>query len=399
MWWLLLLTALSLLLLLAVWLTIDYTYGHKQLQTHNRPHMTSVQRADLNLFTTGEDFFDCFIRDINDATDHIHILFYIFNYDTLGKRVLTALEQKASLDVDVCLLVDRVGCHLPRKAKKRLKRAGISFAYARPVRGPLYFFSLNRRNHRKIAVIDGHIGYIGGYNVGDEYVSRDPKFGFWRDFHVRLTGAACIDIARQFCADWYEATEVRLPHMETPPDPSGHTSVQFLATNGIGLEKELCAFISQSKKTCFIATPYYIPSNRLQRVVEDAARRGVDVRILLPEKADHLLVTEASHRYLIRALQAGTTVYHYYRGFYHAKALIVDGETCFIGTANFDRRSLHLNDEMGLLTHDSVFTRQVIDCIEHDMSVSMHVTLEALEKRPWHMRLREKIGGWIEGVL
>ncbi|WP_059104170.1 cardiolipin synthase [Shouchella shacheensis] len=386
------LIAVILLVLLLVWLRYDYVHGLQELRNQAEPFKPLTHNGSLELLTTGENFFDVFLSDVRGASHHVHILFYIFRDDAIGKRVIDQLMKKAEDGVDVRLLIDRFGCKLKRSSRKKLEKAGVHFVYSDKPKGPYWFFSLNKRNHRKIAVIDGHTAYIGGYNVGDEYLGRDPTFGFWRDFHLKLTGEGVQEVQRQYVSDWQRATGKAIEGQAYYPVLSeGPHRFRLLGTNGVYLEETLLPLIKEAKTQILLGTPYYVPTKRLQKAVIEAVKRGVDVQVLLPEKADHPLIKHAATPFLIEIIKAGVRVFHYYRGFYHVKAMVVDGKHCLTGTANFDRRSFHLNHEMSCYIEGEAFSKEVYDVLEHDFSISTRVSLETLKKRSLLDRGKERV--------
>ncbi|WP_231687031.1 cardiolipin synthase [Bacillus sp. JCM 19034] len=300
----------------------------------------------------------------------------------------------------VRLLVDRFGCNLSRRVKKKYKKAGISFAYSHPPSFPYLFFTINRRNHRKLTIIDGKVGYIGGFNVGDEYLGRDPDFGYWRDFHLRIDGDGVQDLQEQFLEDWQTAKQryVQKPS-HYPPLPKGETALRILPTDGCYLEDTFIDLIKQATSSIIIGTPYYIPGKKLQQELLHAAKRGIDIRLLLPKKSDHPLVREAAYPYFEPLLKEGVSIYQYYRGFFHAKCIIIDEQMCDIGTANFDKRSFYINHEINCLIYDEAFVKKAAQTLESDISRSEKLTYEVYKKRPLMQRSKEKIATLVSGLL
>lgn len=386
-------------LLICIWVRVDYVKGIHQLRSHNDPLVSGPYHSDTTLLTTGEDFFDLLLNDIEQAKQHVHIQFYIFRSDSIGQRVINALCQKAKENIEVRLLVDQFGCKLSHNLKKQLSKAGVQYHSSAPARFPLLFFSFNHRNHRKLAIIDGSISYIGGFNVGDEYLSRNPFFGFWRDYHLRITGEGSKPIQAQFLADF--AKEAHLPdrHSFYPSLPEGKQPLHFISTYGVGLEQQLLSLINNAKKTLLIGTPYFIPTEALQKAIIDAAKRGVTVSIVIPEKADHPLVKHGATPFLKELLEAEVLVYHYYRGFYHVKAIIADEQTCFFGTSNFDRRSMHLNNEMSCISSDPAFVSSIQAVFDYDLSGATNLTLEKLQNRRMLDKWKERVAAPFAGLL
>lgn len=387
-----LLTILIIIALLLIWMRIDFKLGLAKQRKNAKRYVQPIRYGQVEMITTGHDLFKKLIDDIHQAKHHIHILFYIFRDDHIGKQVLTALQDRAKEGIEVRLLVDRVGCHLSKKTRKELIKSGVQFAHSHSPKFPYYFFTLNRRNHRKISVIDGHLGYIGGYNVGDEYLGRKPKFGDWRDIHLRIQGDGCQDLQEQFLQDWTVAAREKL-RLEKyyPPLKQGDHSLKIVPSDGAFLEEAFIAFIRKAKESIFIGTPYFIPGKAIKDELIAAAKRGVDVNIIVPKQGDHPLVREAAFPYFQPLLEAGCEVYRFYLGFYHAKTIVIDEHVCDIGTANIDRRSFHINHEINCLIFDRAFIQEVIRIMKHDISVSERLTIDQLQQRSVFHKGKEKI--------
>ncbi|MDT8860476.1 cardiolipin synthase [Alkalihalobacillus sp. MEB130] len=392
-------TALLILAVL-IWLRIDFMLGLRQQRKEGSRHVQKTRYADVTLLPTGDDFYRRLFADIEQATDHVHVLFYIFRNDHISQKLLKILAGKAKEGVTVRLLVDKLGSHITRNQLKTLREAGVNFAFSHPISLPYLFFTFNRRNHRKLTIVDGRVGFIGGYNVGDEYLGRDPKFGPWRDFHLRLDGDGVQDLQGQFLQDWQTAKQKYVKkESHYPPLEKGPIPLRILPTDGIYLEETFIDLISQAKETIVIGTPYYIPGQALQKELIAAAKRGVDVKLIVPKKGDHPLVKEAAFPYFEPLLEAGINVYQYYRGFFHAKAVVIDNQVCDIGTANFDQRSFHINHEINCLIYDAEFIQTVLKEMEHDISISERLTLEAYHKRPFSQKGKEKVAKLVSGLL
>lgn len=391
---------IALIALFIVWLRIDFVLGMRVQRKDAKKFKQETRYGDVHLLGNGKDFFESLFHDIQQATDHIHILFYIVKDDNIGSRLLEILEDKAKEGVQVRLLVDRIGSSLKKKSIEDLKKVGISFAYSHPPKLPYLFFTLNRRNHRKVTVIDGKIGYVGGYNIGDEYLGRDPKFGFWRDFHLRIAGDGAQDLQEQFLQDWMVATKEQLKEERYYPHlPKGKIALRILPTDGVFLEDTFLDLIRQAKHTITIGSPYFIPGKAIQGELMAASKRGVDVRLIVPKKGDHPLVKEAAFPYFKELLESGVDIYRFYRGFYHTKTIVIDDQVCDIGTANFDKRSFHINHEINCLIYDSEFIRGVVNEMDYDISISDRLTLKEWEKRSYLQRGKEKVATLLSGLL
>lgn len=392
----------AVMVILAVILSMDFYFGRRQ---HIKTAASTVfpkRKSNLELFTVGQHFYERLFEDIENSTHSVHVLFYIIKNDPDSESFLSLLQKKAEQGISVRLLADYVGSHeLENKKIQQLKESGISFAFAHRPKWPFFFYSSQTRNHRKITVIDGRTGYTGGFNIGKEYLGKDPKFGFWRDYHLRVTGEGVRDLQRQFLTDWNAASDEQ-PEEDKglfPALSQGRFEHRFLTTPGMELEKNFLTFIKEAKKELLICSPYFIPGKKLMKELLNARNRGVSVKIMVPMKADHPLVKEASFPYFGPLLKAGCDIYQYYYGFYHAKVIVVDDGFCDIGTANFDKRSLFLNDEFNCLVYDSSFVKEVKLTVVEDMKRSAKLTLDHYNSRSVRQRVMEKTASFVSYFL
>lgn len=332
--------------------------------------------------------------ELKKAHKHIHILFYICKNDDFSKEFLQILMDKAQSGIEVRLLLDWAGSLKIKKKKiKELKAAGIQFSFSNLPCLPYFFYSSQTRNHRKITVIDGRIGYIGGYNVGKEYIDLDPKLTPWRDYHLKLTGEGVQDLQHQFLLDWQEATKTNLLQNEIyfPDLSKGVVRHQFISTEGFLLEGTFSTLIRNAKHSITIGSPYFIPSKSILQDLLDALKRNVSITVIVPFSSDHLFVKEASYPYLRKIISAGANVYQYKKGFYHAKVLLVDDVICDLGTANFDNRSFFLNHEINCYIYNSDTIEQVKRILEQDLKDSEILHLSKLN----NVSLFTSIKEWI----
>lgn len=343
------------------------------------------RHSNLDLFLDGRLYFDALERKIADAKHHIHISSYIFRHDDLGKTVLTYLKNKALEGVEVRLLLDYFGQKIPQMVRLELAVAGIELRFSRAPSLLNPILSLNRRNHRKIAVIDGQVGFFGGYNVGDEYLGKKSEFGQWRDYHLLLRGENVQDLQKCFIEDWEKATGERITgDAYFPPLEAGRTLMRIVPTpNASLLEEEFIRHLNKAHDHVFIGSPYFIPSDQLLKELVHLLDRGISLTLLLPMKKDHPLVKPLSYHYLEPLLKRGAKIYEYYLGFYHAKVFIVDDKSCYFGTGNFDRRSLFLNDEICSFIYDQTLINEIVAKTEKDLIQSKQLTLEDLKRRSW----------------
>ncbi|WP_347548370.1 cardiolipin synthase [Pseudalkalibacillus hwajinpoensis] len=384
---------------MVLWAIVDLVLGARK-----RRNSLSISRHSttekIDFIADGEDFFEMLLKDVDAAERHIHMMFYIFRDDETGLRVIDHLCEKASQGVRVIVLADLAGSHgLKKKTIQRMTASGVRFSYSRKIYFPRIFTTLNERNHRKITIIDGKIGYIGGFNAGNEYAGKDPKFGYWRDYHLRVIGEAVNDLQHQFLVDWQAENEVIDDHIYTPLPTGNHASVKFHITNGSGGEESFSSYIDGATSSIVIGTPYYIPGRMVQNSLLNAIKRGVSVILILPMKADHPLVKEASFHYLVELIQAGGKVYQYMNGFYHAKVMIIDDRICDIGTANFDQRSFHINGEINCILECPEVLKTIKKVIKMDLLQSERLDLDRLKKRTIGNRLLDPIARLLSPFL
>lgn len=347
--------AIIIIVLIPLLLSLDYSLGKKEHKRNLRWLEFTKKSGDYTLYTIGDPFFTAFFQDLRAAKKRIDIMFFIVKRDEISNEFLSLLKDKAKEGVSIRLQLDRVGSHqVGSKIRKELEASGIQFAYMAKPGFPYLFYKLQRRNHRKIAVIDGEVGYVGGFNVGKEYLGRDTRLGNWRDYHLRLEGNIVQDLQETFLDDWFLSTGEENGDILVP-NKSGNKDIEIVATDGGQLEDVFISMIEEARKEIFIGTPYFIPSERLFQSLLRARQRGVDVKVIVPMKSDHPFVKEAGLPYLSRLTSAGGEVYMFDLGFYHAKVLIIDEKLCDIGTANFDRRSLFLNKEVNTLIYNNRF--------------------------------------------
>ncbi|WLD93202.1 cardiolipin synthase [Alkalihalobacillus sp. AL-G] len=365
-----------------VWFALDFYFGRQQHFSEKNTLFHPPRKGNAEFFSVGTQFFSTLFQDLKHAKSFIFVQFYIIRNDPIGNELLQILKNRAADGVEVYLLVDAVGSHkLPKKTIKQLRESGIFVAYSQRPKLPYLFYSLNRRNHRKITVVDSKVGYIGGFNVGEEYLGRDPRLGQWRDYHLRLTGDVLESFLEVIRFDWKVATSEDLFPPVTEPVENGAQSFQIFATNGAYMAHFFLEYIENAEQSIFIGTPYFIPGRKMVLALIAAVKRGVRVTILIPMKADHAFVKEAAFPYLLPLLHAGADVYRYYPGFYHAKVMMIDRKVCDIGTANFDKRSFYLNDEVNCLFDSPDLIHKIEKILEFDIQESERLTLPDLGNR------------------
>ena len=335
--------------------------------------MPCLANNQVRLLIDGEATFAAIFAALAEARRVILIQFFIVHDDGLGRRLQDLLVKRAAAGVQVYFLYDGIGSHaLPRHYTERLRAAGVRI-HPFPTRGGLLNrFQLNFRNHRKIVVVDGERGFLGGLNVGDEYLGHKPPLAPWRDTHVEVCGPVVACLQDSFAEDWFWATRQLPPLLLPERYPSEGMLCQLIAS-GPADPQETCALlfveaIHAARERIWITSPYFIPDEALSAALRLAVLRGVDVRLLLPARPDHRVVYAASSLYAFEALRAGVRVFRYLPGFLHQKVMLIDQDACAIGSANLDNRSFRLNFEVTLLTVDRPFAAQVERMLEEDFS-------------------------------
>ena len=329
------------------------------------------------IFTNGRELFARMKEDMRAARSHIHLLYYIFRNDALGREILSILTEKARSGVDVRIIYDSLGCLLSgERMFKELREAGGRVeAFSPLVFSISSHLRLNYRNHRKIAVIDGLIGYVGGMNIGEEYLGKKKKLSPWRDTHLRLAGSSVIFLEERFLLDWTSVSDdpLRTDQMRAfmpPPLVLGNLDMQIVSSGpdstASTLKNGLLEMIYTARRNVFIQTPYFIPDDSFLDALRIAAGSGIDIRLMLPGLSDNRFVYTATYGYARQVFNYGVRVYSY-NGFLHAKSIVFDRAVASIGTANVDCRSFSLNFEINAFIYDTGFAAQCEDIFMHDI--------------------------------
>lgn len=363
---------------------------------------------DVDLYFNGEDKFKQLIEDIKNAEKYIHVEYYIFRNDCLGKIIIEELTKKAESGVEVRLLADSMGSHnLTKRAVKKYLKAGGKFSIFFPGILPHINTRINYRNHRKIVVIDGKYGYVGGFNVGKEYVNKDGKVGFWRDTHVRIHGEAVNSLNERFLLDWCYASAEKIDNYEKylsePESYIGDTGIQIV-TSGPDHEEEYIKngyikLINNAKDNVYLITPYLVPDIPILEALKISALSGVDVRIIIPGNPDHFFMQWAASSYIGELLNAGIKVYYYNNGFIHAKTIVADSAVSSVGTANMDIRSFKLNFEVNAFIYDEIIAKKIEDQFMKDIEFSDEITIEAHANRSIYLRIKESLIRLLSPIL
>lgn len=387
----------------------DTSHYQDMIYLHLRNnHAVLTQDNDVKVFNDGEAKFEALLHDLEHAKDHIHFQYYILRLDHLGKRILDVLIRKAKQGVKVRVLFDDIGSRgLRKKHLQELTKHGGEVEAFFPAIMPLINPRLNYRNHRKIVIIDGRIGYVGGFNVGDEYLGLNSKFGYWRDTHLRIEGSALHPLQTRFILDWNQASEkhdIEYAERYFPAIPrKGAVGMQIVSSGPDEQWEQIkdgyLKMIFIAKKYIYIQTPYFIPDISFLDALRIACLSGIDVRIMIPNKPDHMFVYWATYSNIGKLLKAGAKVYIYENGFLHTKQIVVDDELSTVGTANIDVRSFKLNFEVNAFIYDREKSHELAELFEQDMQLSTELTYEAYLQRSRTIKIKESISRLLSPIL
>jgi cardiolipin synthase len=334
---------------------------------------------EVDIYTNGYDFFHMLLRDIGKAKSHVHIDSYIFNDDALGYMVADELVEKASQGVEVRVIYDDVGCwNVKNEFFERMREAGIEVHAFMPVKFPAFTGKVNYRNHRKLCVIDGKIGYIGGMNIATRYIKGRSGLA-WRDTHLRIRGGAVYGIQRAFLVDWYFVDRTLITNRRYYPEVSEKLKndclIQIVTSSPISpwpdIMQGYVRILLQAKHYVYMETPYFLPTEPVLFAMRTAALAGVDVRLMIPYKTDAKLVEWASRSYVMQTVESGVKIYLYKAGFNHSKLLVSDDALCTVGSTNIDFRSFENNFEANAFIYDEQMACRLKDVYLQDVKESV----------------------------
>ena len=395
-------------------------YNKESLYEKNKDMILALEAMDyspyrndnnVSMYSDGKLFFNELLESLKKAKKSINIEFYIFKNDDIGTKILNVLEEKAKEGVEVRLLYDSVGSRsLNRNVLNKLINEGGKVGEFFPSWLKFININMNFRNHRKIVVIDNNVGFVGGFNVGDEYLGKDSKFGYWRDTHIKFTGSAVNDLNLRFLADWRYATkeEVSLEEIfEANEENSNSNNVGMqIVSSGPNLSDKYeikmayLKMIQKAKKYLYIQSPYLIIDNSISDSLKLAAASGVDVKIMIPGKGDHPFVYWANLVYAGDLIKEGIRVFHYDKNaFLHDKTVVIDDEVCSIGTANMDTRSFELNFEVSSFIYSEKIAKEQKYEFENDMKMCEELTLEKYQNRSRIVKIKESLSRLFSDVL
>lgn len=362
---------------------------------------------EAELFFWGDAKYTKLLEDIKQAKWSIDMQYYIFQPDEIGGKIIQALAAKAAEGVTVRLLVDGVGGrHLRHHDLQPLIDAGGRVAIFFPSMFKTINLRMNYRNHRKITIIDDQIGYIGGFNVGDEYLGKNKRMGPWRDTHLRIDGSVVGGLKMRFLKDWLYASgddPAKEPDVINIPNRRGTVGMQLVTsgpdTSYPNIKYAMIRMISDAKRAIYIQTPYLVPDASMMDALITKLISGVEVNIMIPNKPDHPVIYWATTSYAGELLRYGANIYIYNRGFLHCKVMMIDETVSMVGSANMDERSFSLNFEASEIIYDKGINRQLREQFAIDVSDSIHLTEEMYGKRSIFQRIKEPVSRLFSPLL
>ena len=377
----------------------------KMLYNSDKALLTEHNR--VKILVNGKDTFEQIIAELEKAEKHIHLEYYIIDDDRIGNEIRRILIRKAREGVEVRVIYDDIGCwSLSDEYILSLKIAGVHIFPFMPVRFPYFTNKINFRNHRKIIVVDGKVGFVGGMNIADRYISGSEELGPWRDTHLKIEGQAVYSLQSVFLLDWYFVSKRNLHDQDRyfPPVEVTDRHLIQIVTSGpdsdwASIMQAFFSAIATAKSYIYISTPYFLPNESILTAMRTAALSGVDVRMLLPKHSDSRLVRWSSFSYIGQLLDAGIKVYLYSKGFTHSKLIMVDDTFCSIGTANMDIRSFDQNFEVNALIYDQRFTIAMRKIFMNDLKDLECINISDWEERPRWIVFRESVARLFSPLL
>lgn len=357
------------------------------------------------IYTDGYSMLQSLLHELMNAKEHIHFEYYIFEDDPVGRMIRDVLMDRARAGVEVRVIYDDVGCwRVPHRFFEKMLEAGIEVRSFLKVRFPLFTSRVNYRNHRKIVIIDGRIGFIGGMNIALKYV-RGTSLGIWRDTHILIEGKAVYGLQQTFLMDWFfvDRTLLTSARFFKPIGNFGPSIIQIATSAPIGSWKEimqgLTIAILSAKEYFYIQTPYFLPTDSILLALQTAALAGVDIRLMLPEHNDSRLSQMACNSYLKFILEADVKVFFYQKGFLHSKLMVSDNMLSTIGSTNVDFRSFEHNFEVNAFIYDRNVASKMRDIFVNDQHDSIQIFLKNWVKRKWYWKVFESIARLFSPLL
>nr|WP_179020339.1 cardiolipin synthase [Winogradskyella forsetii] len=360
---------------------------------------------DVKLIKNGDAKFKMLFKDIEEAKNHIHLEYFIINDDKIGTELLNLLCKKAKEGLEIRIVIDDVGSSISSKMKRQLKDCGIEMYPFMPVWFSNSTGKMNYRDHRKIVVIDGKIGYVGGVNVSDDYVNANND-RYWRDTHIRIVGEAVKPLQILFFTSWdfvsgseLEITKTYFPEHNCKENIPVQIAASGPDTDWSNIMEAIFVAITNADDHVYITTPYFIPNSEIVTALQVIARSNKDVKIIVPKKSDSWIAEYATNSYLEMLLEAGVEVYHYTKGFIHAKTMVVDGVFSTVGTTNMDYRSFNINFEVNALIYDKEISSQLTAFFNDDLKDCEQLDLESWQNRSKRTKFIEAVARLMAPLL
>lgn len=376
------------------------------IEISSKNKLTSLNTSKI--FVDGNDFFDSMAKDLKEAKVSISMEYYIFREDGLGKKIAKVLKEKAQEGVKVRIIVDGAGGY-SKKMLADLKKYGVEIGVFFPSHFPFFKIAnlrANYRDHRKLCIIDNKYGYIGGFNIGDEYLGKG-KLGYWRDTGLKIFGEACLEMEREFFFSWsivrkeklslkkdYEYNaEVLQELIETRGRHSGHIQVVSSGPNYQfrTIRDNVLKLIMKAQRYIYIQTPYFVPDDTILDALKIAALSGIEIKIMIPDKPDHFFIYWVNQYFCGELLDLGVEIYRYSRGFLHSKFIVVDDEVVTVGTANFDYRSFYQNFEINVNIYEKDIAKTFKKIFNDDIKFSHRFIRSEYSKRGYYIKFKESI--------
>lgn len=368
-----------------------------------------TEQNHVEIFTDGQAKFASLFKDLKAAQHHINIEYFTIRDDETGRELVQILEERAAAGIRVRVIYDQFGSHgRNKKLFKKLVELGGEVEPFLASRFQILTFRVNFRDHRKLVIIDGKVGYIGGFNVSDQYIKPSKKFGYWRDTHLRIQGDGVLALQSRFFLDWnatHKSTRVEFNAEYFPKATTinGSTAMQIVSSGPDSdlqqIKRGYMQMIATARKSILIQTPYFIPDSGMLEVIQNAALAGIDVHLMIPSMPDHPFVYQATKYYANEILQCGASVSTYNGGFLHAKVLVIDGKMASVGSANFDIRSFRLNFEGNAFMYDKKVAKELENIFNEDLKKSTPLTLQDFLNQSLWQSFKQRFSRLLSPIL
>jgi cardiolipin synthase len=377
------------------------TYRKLMTLVYRNSHFPPTEQNGLQVLKDGKTTFESIFEALENARTRIHLQYYIFEEGELADRLVDLFDRKIWDGVEIRMIYDGIGSlSLSKAYLKKLKGIGVEVYPFLPFKFGRFLSSLNYRNHRKIIVVDGQTAFTGGINISDKYLKGDPTLGDWHDMHLKLEGAAASHLDSVFAMDWYLVSQKSIPPLSLPEVAATgkvHGKLVQIVSGGPdddfpSLEQAYFMIINKAKEYLYITNPYVIPGQAIMQALQTAALSGVDVRLMVSEKADSKIVNWSVRSYFEALLRSGIKIYLFPDGFLHSKIIVSDDAIATIGTANLDDRSFEQNYEVNAIVYDRAFANLLKEDFLRDANVSRMLSYQEYLERPWAEKLKEGFG-------